>query len=412
MNKAEKKFRWYAILVIFVLLTGLLVIINGVNFTMAAQDADRITEQIAGRQGSFGRMEDGVNAPPEGGFNAPPEGGNKDFRFGPMGPDSPEMQESIRYFTVSFSEKTKEAKTVAYQISSVTEDEAKTWAESLLKGETGWTRGTYRYRVYKYRGQKYVTVIDQARELLPSFRILLISAIGEAVVLLIGWFVLKAIGKKIYAPIREAERKQKAFLTAANQEFRVPLTVIGGNMELIERRYGPDEETRSTRRQLGKLGDLVDQLETFGLNGKETARAEECRVSEIFRSELGRASAEFASRGITLQQEIAPDVTLAANTEDVRAMIGELVGNALKYALTTASFALKKENGHVLIEAENDTDLPDGSVDQVFDRFTTLENAEGSTGLGLSRVKEIVKALNGRIAASVSGGKFLLTVTL
>ena len=37
MNKAEKKFRLYAILVIFILLTLLLAVINGVNFTMAAE---------------------------------------------------------------------------------------------------------------------------------------------------------------------------------------------------------------------------------------------------------------------------------------------------------------------------------------------------------------------------------------
>ena len=57
MNKAEKKFRLYAIFVIFVLLTVLLAVINGVNFTMAASDADDITQRIADRQGSFERGE-------------------------------------------------------------------------------------------------------------------------------------------------------------------------------------------------------------------------------------------------------------------------------------------------------------------------------------------------------------------
>ena len=55
MNKAEKKFRIYAILVIFVLLTVLLAVINTVNFTMAAEDADRLTQAISERQGSFER---------------------------------------------------------------------------------------------------------------------------------------------------------------------------------------------------------------------------------------------------------------------------------------------------------------------------------------------------------------------
>ena len=57
MNKAEKKFRLYAIAVVFILLTVLLAVINGTNFTMAAEDADEITRIISERQGSFERGE-------------------------------------------------------------------------------------------------------------------------------------------------------------------------------------------------------------------------------------------------------------------------------------------------------------------------------------------------------------------
>ncbi|MBP5230161.1 MAG: hypothetical protein ILO68_00370, partial [Clostridia bacterium] len=234
MNKAERTFRRYAILVIFVLLTALLAVINGVNFTMAAADADELTRTLADRQGSFERWDNTPGGMP---FqqNQP---WDREFRMGPMGPDSPEMNESLRYFTISFSEESGKAETVAFHISAVTEEEAQEWASGLRKEETGWTRGTYRYRVYKDHGTTYVTVIDQGRELLPSFRILIISAIGEVLVLGIGWFVLLAIGRRIYAPLEEADRKQRTFISNANREFRVPLTVIEGNTELTERKYG------------------------------------------------------------------------------------------------------------------------------------------------------------------------------
>ena len=42
MNKAEKKLIRYAVAAIFVLLFVLLGTINGINFTMAAEDADQI----------------------------------------------------------------------------------------------------------------------------------------------------------------------------------------------------------------------------------------------------------------------------------------------------------------------------------------------------------------------------------
>ena len=408
MNKAEKKFRLYAILVIFVLLTVLLSVINVVNFTMASEDADRITQMIADREGSF---EHNGNVP-EG---MPAERREKDFRMGPMGPDSPEMNASIRYFTISFSGNGKEAETVAFHISAVTEEEAKEWASGLLKQTTGWTRGTYRFRVYEKGGSTYVTVIDQGRELLPSFRILIISAVGEVLCLAIGWFVLFGIGKKIYAPIEEADRKQKIFISSANREFRVPLTVISANTEIAERKYGPDDATRSTRRQLSKLSELVEKLGNMGIYDGAGTRREDVNVSEIFRAALGSEEENFARRGLDVEFDIAPGVILSADPDGINRLIGELIENAQKFALTKVLFTLKNESGYVLIETRNDTDLPDGPADEVFDRFTTLENAAGRddcSGIGLSNVKETVRAHNGRASAAVSGGIFTLRITL
>ena len=57
MNKVIKRFRAYAVALIFVLLTLLLGIINGINFTMASEDADRITAMLAEQQGMFARGE-------------------------------------------------------------------------------------------------------------------------------------------------------------------------------------------------------------------------------------------------------------------------------------------------------------------------------------------------------------------
>ena len=350
MNKAEKKFRLYAIFVIFVLLTVLLTVINSINFTMAAGDADEITQMLADRQGDFNvgeKMPDRM----------PPGQKNKDFRMGPMGPESPEMNASLRYFTISFAEKGSKVETVALNISAVTEDEAQEWASALWKEKTGWTRGTYRYRVYKKGDITYVTVIDQGRELLPSFRILIISVVGEALCLVIGWFVLLGIGRIIYAPIEEADRKQKNFIKSANKEFRLPLTVISGNTELAERKYGPDDETRSTRRQISKLNELVDKLETIGiLDDCDTERIE-IPVSEYLCAALDSRAESFTSRGLALTTDITPNITLSADPETINKLIGELIENALKYSLTKVSFRLKQENGYIILETQNDTDL-------------------------------------------------------
>ena len=59
------------------------------------------------------------------------------------------------------------------------------------------------------------------------------------------------------------------------------------------------------------------------------------------------------------------------------------------------------------------TELPDGSADQIFDRFAILANApEDSVGLGLAYVRDIVKAHDGRVSAKIADGVFTLQLDL
>ena len=405
MNKVIKRFRAYAVALIFVLLTLLLGIINGINFTMASEDADRITAMLAEQQGMFAR---GENA--QGGTAFTPA--DRNFRMGPMGPSSPEMRSSVRYFTVAFSADGQTAQTIAYQISAVSEEEAKDWAASLVKEDTGWTRGTYRYRVYRNNGLTYVTVIDQGRELLPSYRILMISVIGEVLFLISSWFVLAAIGRKIYAPLEEADRKQKNFIKNANKELRIPLTVISGNLELIERDGGPNEQTAAVRRQLGKLFELTGKLDKIGVYEEESER-EEVSLSAVLEKALSTAESSFALKGLSLEKNIQPDIAIQADPAGMEMLAAELIRNALKYADSWVSFSLERTKDRVILETRNDTDLPDGPADQIFDRFTTLDNAaKEDSGMGLAYVKDIVKAHKGRAAASVAEGIFTLRIAL
>ena len=79
-----------------------------------------------------------------------------------------------------------------------------------------------------------------------------------------------------------------------------------------------------------------------------------------------------------------------------------------------ACFELFKEKERIILRASNDTDLPNGDCERVFDRFTKLKNAENSdsAGLGLSYVKNTVKAHNGRAAAKTENGEFIVTLAL
>ncbi len=408
MDKARKKFVLYAEIAVFVLLTVLLSVINIVNFTMVSEDADRITEILANSHGSFDRDKGEFNDHAlEEPFAKKRLGG-----FGNMGPGSPETDSSVRYFTFSIDENGN-AQKVAFKMSAYTESEAAEWAKSLQDGITGWTRVNYRYRVYRDNKLTFVTVIDQGRELLPSYRILIISLCGGAVLLVLSMLILMSVGKKLFKPLEESDRKQKQFITNVEKEFKHPLTIINANTELIEKQNGPSECTNIINKQVKKMTALVKDLGSLGIFHDENSISK-INLSDIFVRVLDSKKDDFNKAGIELRTSIKPDVTFAGDENSIKRSVSELAANSLKYSVSYASFTLEKNSDRIIIRIENDTTLPDGNIDQIFDRFTTLENAVGKDciGLGLSYVKQTVNAYNGRASAKVNNGVFNLKIDL
>ena len=402
MNKVRKQFILYAMLAIFILLAVLLTVINGVNFTMAGEDADQITQMLSGNRGSFAPMGD-------------PGTQQEDFgRFGPMGPSAPDMAASVRYFTYAFDD-SGNAKQVAFSISAVSEQEAADWAGSLLNRQgTGWSRGTYRYRVYVSEGRTFVTVIDQGRELLPSYRILIISLIGLVLGLAVSFAALTLISRRLFKPLEEADRKQKRFIADVEKEFKVPLTIINANTEVIERRDGGSPQIQSINRQVRKMTALVKDLGSLSVFDEKDLPLSPVDVSALTNAAADMYREKFLRRDLTLETDVEPGVSVRGDAESLRRMTEELLDNALKFSRTRACLTVRRENDRVIITQTNDTELPKGGADQVFDRFIRLDNARElpGAGLGLSYVKDIVKAHNGRVSARVDDGVFTLRIYL
>ncbi len=406
MNNVRNRFLLYSMLAIFALLTVMLSIINGVNFTMASNDADVITEMLSEKHGYFPEDKN-----PEFGFK--PRINPSNEQMGPMGPDSPEVNSSLRYFTYSFNRNNK-AKKVAFHISAVDEEEAEQWAASLINENIGWTRGTYRYRVYEEGGKTLVTVIDQGRELLPSYRILIISVCGEILGLIISFLILRLVGKRLFKPLEEADYKQKKFIANIENEFKLPLTIINANTELIEKEIGLSDNITSINRQVKKMTALVKEIGSLAIFESENPAITKVNISSTLSALLECEKTRFEEKNISLDYTVQDNIVIDGEEESLKRVLSELIDNAVKYSVSKTSFTLKKEKDRVLIIQSNDTTLSDDNIDQVFDRFVTLENADNtdSVGLGLSYVKDIVKSHNGRVSVKVKDEMFTITIAL
>ena len=398
MNKVRRKLVVSAMAALLILLTALLAVINVINFALVAEDADRITETIAEGGGEFrDKMKNGDEPAPGG-------------RLSPMGPDSPETPFTARFFTVRF-DKNGKAETVAHNISAFTEDEAKEIAGKLVgEKRTGWVMTTYRFRVYKKSGATYVTVIDQGRELTPSYRILTVSVIGEAVVLILALAFLSAFSRKLIRPVEEADRKQKKFIGEAEAAIKVPLTVIGADVEIIERTSGPTDRTASIRRQVGRMTEITKKLRTMSLIEGERELFD--LSAAVKRAALSSADG-FSVRGIALDLDVEEGVKIGADEGSLSKAVTELFENAAKFAKSRASATLKREGERVTFSVTNDADLHDGPVEQAFDRFVRLPNAGGvpGDGIGLCSVRDAVRGAGGRVSVVCSNGEFTVRAT-
>jgi two-component system phosphate regulon sensor histidine kinase PhoR len=118
------------------------------------------------------------------------------------------------------------------------------------------------------------------------------------------------------------------------------------------------------------------------------------------------------TRRVTLTNEV-PDLTARADSDRLQQVLGNLIGNAIKYG---------RDDGHVEISGrltagnvielriqDDGPGIPPEALERVFERFYRVDKArsreQGGTGLGLSIVKHIVQSHGGKVWARIELGK-------
>ena len=162
------------------------------------------------------------------------------------------------------------------------------------------------------------------------------------------------------------------------------------------------------------MTSLVKDLRALSVINDDSDNITEIDFSEIMTAVLDGSREKFKERNIKLSMDIEENIKVNGDEERVRRVIRELSDNSLLFGKTEARFTLTRDSERITLNQYNDTQLPEGTVDQVFDRFITLENADNydTAGLGLSYVKDTVKSMGGRLSAKVSDGVFMLTIAL
>ena len=182
-------------------------------------------------------------------------------------------------------------------------------------------------------------------------------------------------------------------MTNVSHDLRTPLTSASGYIGILER-SGLDEKQAEflavVKGRIEAMKQLTEDLLAYSvILSEEAPAAGEVCVNDVLEDSLTQFFAAFAERGIEPQIDICAErVVRRADRGSLSRMFGNVISNAVRYSGGDFCASLSPEGEAVFENAA--PQLDEVSAGKLFDRFFTVENARGSTGLGLSIARALV----------------------
>lgn len=303
--------------------------------------------------------------------------------------------------------------------SSVTEDKAKEYAESVLNtGNDDGKIDDYRYKiVVSDLGDKTVIFLDTSGDIGDYLRVLALSAFVGFLCEVLMLLLVIALSNRAIKPIAENMAKQKEFVTNAGHELKTPLAIISANAEAMEMINGENKWTKNIVTQVERLSKMTENL-LFLSKMEEYADTSE-RVEISLGSEAKKAALSyeeaFELKNINYSMDnLIESPRLIAKPDEIRKLINILLDNMLKYTKEGGNAAIEvfTLNGKLVLMTRNTVENAEKiDVKALFDRFYREDKArtqgeeKSGFGIGLAVAKEIVERHKGKIYAKCKDGE-------
>jgi two-component system, NarL family, sensor histidine kinase BarA len=234
-----------------------------------------------------------------------------------------------------------------------------------------------------------------------------------------------------YDRLRELDRLKSNFLATVSHELRTPLTSIIGYSEMLKEGIPGDlndEQTEfvTTIHQKGEqLLELIQSLLDLSKleSGTMSLKRRDVDCGALARDVALTLTPTARKKNVVLQAEVEPSLpAFYGDGERLRQVLLNLIENAIKFTpqggRVQLSVRLAKELAHspdgggvvlgtgqrTVLElrvADSGIGIPEEQRERVFDAFYQVDNSAtreiGGSGLGLSIVKRLVDAHDGRI---------------
>ena len=217
--------------------------------------------------------------------------------------------------------------------------------------------------------------------------------------------------------LKDGDKRMKANVTAISHDLRTPLTAINSYVDLLDGEKDENKRKEYLERikdRTSELKDMTADLFKYSVSADtqydSQLSVEDIDLKQIIETSLISFYNEFSSKGITPQTDFpAGKVIINCNRKTLMRIFDNVFSNAAKYA---ASLSVRLTEEGVVTVTNDAPELTSVQVSKMFDKYYTVSDGSGSTGLGLSIAKELVGQLGGDIKARLNEGRLTLELDL
>lgn len=213
------------------------------------------------------------------------------------------------------------------------------------------------------------------------------------------------------------ERESRALISNIAHDLKTPITAVKGYAEGIMDGVANtpekvDKYVRTIYNKANEMDTLINELTLYTKidTNRIPYNFAKINVSEYFKDCIEEIGVDLEAKGIGLSYSnfVDEEVSIIADPEQLRRVVGNIISNSIKYMNKSNGFInirIKDVGDFIQVEMEdNGKGIAQRDLPYIFDRFyrtdSSRNSATGGSGIGLSIVKKIVEDHGGKIWAS------------
>lgn len=215
---------------------------------------------------------------------------------------------------------------------------------------------------------------------------------------------------------KNGNQELKKIITNISHDLRTPLTVINGYIDLLQKENKNVEQERYIKiikEKIYELKELTEQLFGFSktVDIDLEVKKEECCLNDILEESLANYYNQFKEKNIIPKISISnKKINKMVNKIAIIRIFENILSNALKYS--NGNFEVIMNDDGIITFSNKANSLDTITVQKIFDRYFTVENAKESTGIGLAIAKQLIEQNMGKITAKYVNGYLIINLYL